>query len=335
MNFHTENTTVLDLSFTPHSILQDSWVEIVDNLKINTTITYLNFARIVIGHSPIITIESICDIIRNNSTISHLDLSQNKLKLEHIETLSNAIAENQTLISLNLSNNPIGADGIIVLSNVLRHNTSITNLDLSACMEIDEDDIILINPFVESTIYLANTLIQRNILTNLFYTCNDINDEGVIALSKAPLNTLTLLSELITDESLSSLGSNSSIQNLDLVSNLITSNGLIKLANALKNNSTLKRLYLVSNQIEDDGKQALTDALVYNTNIESIIMYGDIYPGIRDALKKNKEKRKIFNTIYNNVESCKDEFDQTNTETNYQSSVLRYNFLQVLETLPR
>jgi Haemolysin-III related/Leucine Rich repeat len=70
-------------------------------------------------------------IIKKNTTIEHLDLSNNGLDDDGIREICNGIKQNSTIKSLNLSSNHFGEIGAEQLRLALEENTSIKTLDIS------------------------------------------------------------------------------------------------------------------------------------------------------------------------------------------------------------
>ncbi len=303
------------------STLEENWETIFAYLKTNNKITCLDLSLYKFKHGNIVSIESICEIIKHNTTIQRLKLSQNYIDENEFNLIVDALAFNNTITMLELHNNPIGDNGLNKLTDVLRTNYSISYINLQCC-SIDG----------ESIINLANVLTERNIVTELFYSGNRIDDLGVSELAKAPISTLTLRSELITDEGLISLASNEFIERHDLVSDSITDDGIIQMANLLKHNTSLKTLYLVSENIEDIGKQALAEALDFNTTIESIIMYGDLHSEIARKLEKNKILRPAIKNLFTNIKIC---YEDKSENYLFDDIIQPYILLNVLETLPK
>lgn len=64
----------------------------------------------------------LCECLRINSTLTHVDLSNNSIGNSGAAALAGALEGNTTLRLLNLKNNFIGRDGLVALANSLVHN---------------------------------------------------------------------------------------------------------------------------------------------------------------------------------------------------------------------
>lgn len=73
---------------------------------------------------------ALCDSLRQNRTLMHLDLSYNALGQAGALTLGNALTENKSLRNLNLANNSIDAIGCFTLCVGARENTSLEFMNL-------------------------------------------------------------------------------------------------------------------------------------------------------------------------------------------------------------
>jgi Ran GTPase-activating protein (RanGAP) involved in mRNA processing and transport len=112
--------------------------------------------------------------LKENTTITKLGLSFNKIEKDGVIALAEALKENKTLTELNFGWNSIGKDGVIALAQALKKNETITTLDLSG-NKIGKDGVIA----------LAQALKKNETITNLNLKNNDITNEQVIALGIA------------------------------------------------------------------------------------------------------------------------------------------------------
>ncbi|KAI8097900.1 uncharacterized protein B0P05DRAFT_522536 [Gilbertella persicaria] len=147
-------------------------------------------------------IAPLASVLRDNTTLLHLNLSNSQISFEGLSVLSNALSENKTLESLDLSRNPLnqGTDeGILALKSALARNTCLQSLNLSDT-QLDSS----------SAITLAEALPENKSLTRLDLSKNpQIEMAGVLALSiSIKMNhTLTFLDINIppSDEDLANL----------------------------------------------------------------------------------------------------------------------------------
>ena len=203
-----------------------------------------------------------------NSSITHLDLSDNSISPSGAASLSQALAVNSSLTNLDLSTNGIGASGAASLSQALAVNSSLTNLDLST------------NGIGASgAASLSQALAVNSSLTNLDLRWNSIGDSGAASLSQAlavnsSLTNLDLRWNSIGDSGAASLSQalavNSSLTNLDLSTNGIGASGAASLSQALAVNSSLTNLDLRWNSIGDSGAASLSQALAVNSSLTNL-----------------------------------------------------------------
>ena len=214
------------------------------------------------------SLSTLCLVLRVNTSLTFLDLSDNSIGDEGASSLSEALRVNTSLTSLHLSCNSIGGEGASSLSEALRVNTSLTSLHLS-CNSIGG----------EGASSLSEALRVNTSLTSLHLTWNSIGDEGASSLSEAlrvntSLTSLHLSLNLIGDEGASSLSEalrvNISLTSLHLTWNSIGDEGASSLSEALRVNTSLTSLHLSFNSIGDEGASSLSEALRVNTSLTSL-----------------------------------------------------------------
>ncbi len=230
---------------------------------LNTTlIRKLNLNSNFINNNGII---SLANILKDNITITDLDLSFNKFNFEVASNLKEVIMFNKTIMTLFLDNNNLGDPGIFILVQGLIENNTLRKLNISdnninikgaeaiarALLfnkSIMELDIFNNNISDEGTIALANTLESNDTITKINLSGNNISDNGAIALG----NILKI---------------NKSITHLNISSNEINHIGAISLAEGLEKNNTIKNLNLNDNNISDIGFLRLAEVLSLNYSI--------------------------------------------------------------------
>ncbi len=356
---------ILDLYQLELKDLNSCWPDIVEYLKTDTVNTKLNLRNKRIGREDCpVTIESVCDILRHNHSITHLDLALNFIGIDEISTLANLIETNYTLKSIDLSVNNIGPDGINIIANSLRRNFTIDELILINCkvgpqLTIQEE-LIEIASVNEAIINLGSALSQRNVITEFkfnYHNCK-LDNNAMISLSRAPLRTLhvecdindiyvqysrapsrTLFLERETRSTnfLNTLLSNEYIEHVVLgyitTSRLILPSGfpvfsdntVFQMANLLKTNVTLKSLRFRINNVTSIGVQSLCEALNHNRIIERIEFCDEETPAIVNALSRNEIIRMQFRNMYNSLDNC-------SSDLPFDISRLMFNYM--LTTMP-
>ena len=227
-------------------------------------ISYLELQSPILRHQVV----SLSKALSVNSSLTHLDLSWNRIHDSEAASLSQAFGVNSSLTNLDLSKNSIGASGAASLSQALAVNSSLTNLDLSA------------NSIGDSgAASLSQALGVNSSLTNLDLSANSIGVFGTASLSQAPsvnssLTNLDLSAKSIGDSGAASLSQalavNSSLPNLDLSANSIGDSVVASLSQALAVNSSVTNLYLSENSIGNSGAASLSQALAVNSSLTNM-----------------------------------------------------------------
>ena len=234
-------------------------------LKVNTCLTTLDLSENGIGAAGV---KSLSEALKGNTCLTTLDLSENEIDAAGAESLSESLKVNTCLTTLNLSLNEIDAAGAESLSESLKVNTCLTTLDLSLNY-IDSAG-------AES---LSESLKVNTCLTTLDLTLNYIDAAGAESLSESlKVNTcLTTLDLGLNDigiagaECLSeALKVNSCLTTLDLEWNGIGSAGAEFLSEALKVNTCLTALHLEGNNVDASGAESLSEALKVNTCLTTL-----------------------------------------------------------------
>ena len=211
------NQMDLSLKNFPFGVFGD-WTTLAEVIKRNSTITHLNLSSNLLGLGDW---TALAEAIKHNSTIRQLDLSENRFGVDDSNiVLADAIKHNSTMTHLNLSCNFFGLGDCTALAEAIKHNLTIRQLDLSgSCIG-----------FGDCTIVLADAIKHNSTITHLNLSCNRLRLEGCTALAEA-------------------IKHNSTIRQLDLSG---TNPGFgdcnIVLADAVKHNSTITHLNLSCNE---------------------------------------------------------------------------------------
>jgi Ran GTPase-activating protein (RanGAP) involved in mRNA processing and transport/predicted Ser/Thr protein kinase len=235
----------------------------------------------------------IAQIQNNDSTLTRLDLHDNKIGDAEAKELSAALKDNRTLTSLHLGNNKIGDAGAIALGTALKDNRTLTALHLGNNKIGDAGAIALGTALKDNhrltilnlgnnkigdagTKELSIALTVNGTLTALDLSSNQIDNAGAGALGAAlkdnrTLTILNLGNNQIGDSGAKGLSialtANRTLTALDLISNQIGDEGAIALSVALKDNRTLTKLNLGNNQIGNAGAKGLSIALTTNRTL--------------------------------------------------------------------
>jgi Ran GTPase-activating protein (RanGAP) involved in mRNA processing and transport len=206
----------------------------------------------------------------NDTTLTTLDLSYQKLNAEDAKDLAKALETNASLTSISLNYNDIGDAGAKDLAKALETNASLTSINLKG-NQIG----------AAGAKDLAKALATNASLTSISLNYNEIGAEGAKALARA-LETNASLTAIdlrhgnaIGDEGAKALAhaleTNASLTAVNLQSNDIGAAGAKDLAKALETNASLTAIYLWgNNKIGDAGAKALAKALETNASLTVI-----------------------------------------------------------------
>lgn len=177
-----------------------TWIAnlIAHNDQKSTRLIDLNLS----GNDLALMIPPLTYVLRNNTNLLNLNLSNCNITYQGLSFLANALAENTCLQSLDISNNPLSGEtdeGILALKTALARNATLQSLNLSNT-QLDSS----------STIALAESFPENRCLSRLDLSKNpNIDMAGILALaiSIKMNNTLTFLDINIppSDEELANL----------------------------------------------------------------------------------------------------------------------------------
>ncbi|XP_048051929.1 NACHT, LRR and PYD domains-containing protein 12-like isoform X2 [Megalobrama amblycephala] len=247
---------------------------------------------------------ALTSVLRSNSHLKELGLSQNKIggrgltllsdglkdshcKLENLwlydcditaescAALASALRSNSHLREINLSENKIRDEGVMLLSDGLKDpHCKLENLMLWGC-----------NITAEVCDALTSALRSNSHLRELDLSENKIGDEG-----------LTLLSDGLKDP-------HCKLENLWLSQCNITAEGCAALTSALRSNSHLRELDLSGNKIGDEGLMLLSDGLkdphckLEKLTLNSCNITVEGCAALTSALRSNSHLRELYLTV--------------------------------------
>ena len=237
--------------------------------------------------------------------ITTLDLSFNYLTSQSASAIHDVILEG-ALITLNLRCNILDERSMSMISQALQSNVTIKTLDLAY-------NHIGINGAKS----LAVALCHNCTLEHLFISCNEIMDDGVVAICEcfkikntklSHLKSLHLASNSLTSHSITAITTaiqEGALTLLDLPSNDLGDNGVYEISKALQVNLTIKQLYLSSSNIGVRGALSLAVALCYNHTLEDLYLtwnkiLDDGAIAFGESLKTNRTL-KYLDIAHNNI----------------------------------
>ncbi|XP_068700679.1 protein NLRC3-like isoform X2 [Montipora foliosa] len=234
-------------------------------LKVNTCLTTLNLSEFKIGTADA---EFLSEALKVNTCLTTLNLRWNEIGTAGAEFLSEALKVNTCLTTLDLTVTDIGYAGAESLSEALKVNTCLTSLDLYW------NDI-----YATGAEFLSEALKVNTCLTTLNLGHNEIGTAGAEFLSEA-LKVNTCLTTLnLAENQIGTAGAeflsealkvNTCWTTLNLAENQIDNAGAEFISEALKVNTCLTTLNLVRNKIGTAGAEFLSDALKVNTCLTTL-----------------------------------------------------------------
>ncbi|MCZ6913662.1 MAG: hypothetical protein O7C59_03705, partial [Rickettsia endosymbiont of Ixodes persulcatus] len=210
--------------------------------------------------------------------LQSLDVSNCECSAAGAAAIAESLKRNSRLTDLRLANNRnIGAKGSIVLAESLEKNISIQLIDLSSC-GVEE----------RGAAALGTALLHNTTLKSLLLSFNhEIGSKGTLALasslsSNCTLSQLDVLACGIGDVGASALASSirssTALRQLDISCNAIKDAGALAIAASLKRNMTLTSLVMYTNDFTDVGLAAIAGALQQNATLTCLYIFGS--PGI-------------------------------------------------------
>jgi len=120
-------------------------------------------------------IKGIAMIIKNNTSITNINLTYNKISSYELKELTESLRHNTVLRTLNLGHNYIGAEGAKDIAAVLENNYTLTTLCLGNYLV----RYVGVNSIGDEGVReISNALKMNTTLTTLHLEDNNIEDEG-------------------------------------------------------------------------------------------------------------------------------------------------------------
>ncbi|CAF3091063.1 unnamed protein product [Rotaria sp. Silwood2] len=181
----------------------------------NNTLITLDIAHVNISEFGV---QGLAEGLLKNRTLTHLNLTSNKIFDVQRRVILDVMHHNDTLLSLDLSHNDMDDGSVIRLGEMLRANKKLRYFRAKSCVIED------------SRMYsLARALQDQLTLTHLDLSKNKIGDDGA-----------TMIADI--------LSKNNTLIYLNISENRITDPGVQAIANSLENNITLLHLDILVQQ---------------------------------------------------------------------------------------
>ncbi|KAH9133066.1 hypothetical protein LEN26_007191 [Aphanomyces euteiches] len=176
--FLNHNRVVQTLILSDCDLHSDFLTAIQDALAANASLTHLDLSKNKLDDFSADALSAICT---DNSNLALIELSWNSLRARAAAGLATALEHNQSLQSLHLGWNGIGhGDGAQRIAHALRNNMYLQKLDLTANS---------VSP--EATLALTNTWAESMSLDILVLDQNPIGTEGLRSIFRAYSNPIT------------------------------------------------------------------------------------------------------------------------------------------------
>jgi len=128
--FVRDNVFVKYLDLRGNNIQAKGAVALANGIKLNRSLRSLNLKWNSVGRDAT-GIQALCDALKSNLTIGHVDLRNNRINNVGAKYLGEMLVANTTITHLDLSWNDLGVDGGIALLDGLKHNSTLIDCQLS------------------------------------------------------------------------------------------------------------------------------------------------------------------------------------------------------------
>ena len=269
---------------------QEQWIlTLLKILQRISTLKRLNLSSNCITDE---TADDLARVITSNRELEMLWLGNNKLRSAGINKITNALQHLTTLSHLELNNNDIteeAADGIaaVIINKSSLHTVSLQNNKLApagiikiahALKDINHLKLLKLNNNCvtdKAANTIADVIHSNTELMNLYLNDNNLQSNGikVICNSLMLITNLTVLqlgNNSITDEAADGIAAvinNNPLLQIVTLGDKLKTQGVIKIANALKNIQHLKVLEFNNNFITDKAANAIADVIHNNTEL--------------------------------------------------------------------
>ena len=247
----------------------------------NTTVTRLGLSDNKLDSK---CADEIFEGLCNNNTLQYLDLSRNKLDSKCADKICEMLCNNNSLTHLYLNDNKLDSKCADKICEGLCNNNSLTHLYLN--------DNKLDSKCAEK---ICEGLCNNNTLTHLDLSCNKLNSKCADKICEGLCNNNTLthldlsrnkLDSKCADKICEMLCNNNSLTHLYLNDNKLDSKCADKICEGLCNNNSLTHLDLRSNKLDSECAGKICEGLCNNNTLRCLYLYGNnISDPVRNKLK--------------------------------------------------
>ncbi|OZJ02447.1 hypothetical protein BZG36_04393 [Bifiguratus adelaidae] len=237
----------------------------------NSTVLHLDLSNNTIGDKEC---KALAKYLKVNRCLRYLDISSNRIGPAGAKRIAKALATHPCLERLYLQGNNFKAKGSIPLAQMLLDNHTLRHVDLG-----------FNRLHYEGVTNLSHALLGSTQLKSLRLDLNEVGYLGICQLSHAlTINTalthLNLTCNNLGDEGVAQfcqrLTTRCSLESLDISGNNCGQNGSSlgakAIAELLKQSTTLRILNLDSNPLGDANVEIISKALAQNTTLEKLYL---------------------------------------------------------------
>ena len=234
---------------------------IVHNVKMEKLLLQSNF----LGAG----VKQIANALKNISSLKKLILNNNYIPESVAEDIAGAILSNDSLCVLELMGNALKASGIVKISQALCNIKTVKLLNIAA------------NKITEEATDAVSLAISSNSELEELNLCNNKLKVGALKVLAALKNLSTLkvlnlnnndMSAEVSTELASVIASNSSLEDLGLSGNWLTTNGIILIMKSLNEVMTLKRLSIQHNLITEEAVDSIASLFTRNSALQELYL---------------------------------------------------------------
>ena len=236
--------------------------------------------------------ESLASVIKNNSSLEELNLSDNDLKSSAVIILQ-ALTKISHLNVLDLSRNNMTGEVAEDLANVIKNNAGLRHLGLAG------------NNLKSKVLIVLQALTENSQLVILSLSINNMKGEVAedlanVIKNNAGLRHLSLAGNYLKSKALiilQALTENSQLVVLDLSGNNMNGEVVEHLANVIKNNSGLQHLGLADNNINSKAV-AVLQALKNNSQLVTLDLRrsgitGEVAEDLAQVIQNNSDLKEL------------------------------------------
>ena len=319
-----QNTSIqeLDLSFNMLGIF--GTLHIICNIKSFSNLAKLNICNIGITS---VAADAIVSVLNNSTELRELDLSHNNIQAKGATIIFMKASEVKNLHNFNISYNNIN-DDLDYVENFLSGNANLQELDFSH-NDLKAAGIIKVcrsNLTKLTKLYLNHNKITFDAVDNITYflsqntklqmldlSGNYLQELGYMCIFKNQIiSNLSVLKishsndiNKVTDQLAIALLGSTSLQDLNLSCNNLSTSDAVKIYKGIKNIKGLIAINFSHNAITDSGVHELRHFLLNNTSLQEIdLSYNgmstsnaiEVFNGMKNILKL-----KLINISHNTI----------------------------------